>query len=112
MPGNKFDPNSDIPDLSGKVFVVTGGSAGIGFGICAHLLQHGCEKLYILGKKEEHLAEAEEGMKKYGDISRVKPIQIDLEDLHQTDEVAKKLSTELTRLDGLILNAGLGVGPY
>lgn len=27
---NSFDPNKDIPDLSGKVFVVTGGSAGIG----------------------------------------------------------------------------------
>ena len=27
---NKFDPNTDIPDLSGKVYVVTGGSAGIG----------------------------------------------------------------------------------
>ena len=26
----KFDPNTDIPDLSGKVYVVTGGSAGIG----------------------------------------------------------------------------------
>ena len=27
---NKFDPNKDIPDLSGKVYIVTGGSAGIG----------------------------------------------------------------------------------
>ena len=27
---NKFDPNTDILDLSGKVYVVTGGSAGIG----------------------------------------------------------------------------------
>lgn len=28
--GNKYDPNKDIPDLEGKVYVVTGGSAGIG----------------------------------------------------------------------------------
>lgn len=112
MSSNKFDPNTAIPSLSGKVFVVTGGSAGIGYGISAHLLQHGCEKLYLLGKKEEHLAEAEEGLKKYGDISRVKLVQIELEDLHQTDQVAKQLAGELTRLDGLLLNAGLGVGPY
>lgn len=112
MPGNTFNPNTDIPDLSGKVYVCTGGSAGIGYGICAHLLQHNCAQLYLLGKKEEHLAEAEEGLKAYGDISRVQPIQIELEDLHQTDSVAKQLASDLTRLDGLILNAGLGVGPY
>lgn len=58
--GNKFDPNKDIPDLGGKVsrrpkrppmhnarktaltaskkvYVVTGGTAGFGFGITAHL---------------------------------------------------------------------------
>lgn len=83
-----------------------------GYGICAHLLQHNCETLYLLGKKEEHLAEAEESLKEYGDVSRVKPIQIELEDLHNTDSVAKRLASELTRLDALILNAGLGIGKY
>lgn len=91
---------------------MTGGSAGIGFGICAHLLQHNCAKLYLLGKKEEHIAEAEEGLKKYGDISRVQSMQIELEDLHHTDLIAKQLASELKQLDGLVLNAGLGVGVY
>ena len=66
----------------------------------------------MLGKKEEHLADAEEGLKEYGDISRVKLVQIELEDLHHTDSVAKQLASELTQLHGLILNAGLGVGRY
>ncbi|KAI0165360.1 NAD(P)-binding protein [Hypoxylon sp. FL1284] len=109
---NKFDPNTDIPDLSGKIFVVTGGTAGIGFGISAHLLQHSCAKLFLLSKKEEHLAEAEEGLKKYGDVSRVEPVQCELGDLKHTDLVARSLASNLARLDALILNAGLGVGPY
>ncbi|KAI1398640.1 NAD(P)-binding protein [Hypoxylon fuscum] len=109
---NKFDPNTDIPDLSGKVFVVTGGSAGIGYGISAHILQHNCAKLYLLGKKVEHLAEAEEGLTKYGDVSRVQLIQCDLGNLKETDEVARNLASDLNRLDALILNAGLGVGLY
>ncbi|RGP81182.1 oxidoreductase bli- mitochondrial [Fusarium longipes] len=110
--GNTFDPNADIPDLSGKVFVVTGGSAGIGYGISAHILQHNPQKLYLLGKKQHHLDEAAEGLKKFGDVSRVEFVQVELEDLQQTDQVAKRLASELQRLDALILNAGLGVGPY
>ncbi|KAI0122392.1 NAD(P)-binding protein [Daldinia grandis] len=109
---NTFDPNTDIPDLSGKVFVVTGGSAGIGYGISAHILQHGPAKLYLLGKKEEHLAEAEEDLKNYGDVSRVEFIKCELEDLRHTDEVAQNLASKLDRLDALVLNAGLGVGKY
>lgn len=38
--------------------------------------------------------------------------QCNLEDLKQTDEVAKSLAKELTRLDALVCNAGLGVGVY
>lgn len=109
---NTFDPNKDLPSLAGKTYVVTGGSAGIGYGICAHLLQHNVSKLYLLGKKEEHLAEASQNLTKYGDTSKISTIQIDLEDLHQTDRVAKDLTTKLTQLDGLVCNAGLGVGEY
>lgn len=83
-----------------------------GYGICAHLLQHNCAALYLLGKRKDHLAEAEEGLQRYGDVSRVRFVQIELEDLEHTDEVAKKLASELTRLDALVLNAGLGVGKY
>lgn len=39
-------------------------------------------------------------------------VQIDLGDLHATDRVAKELASRLTRLDALVWNAGLGVGPY
>ncbi|KAL3457174.1 hypothetical protein BJX64DRAFT_280845 [Aspergillus heterothallicus] len=109
---NTFDPNTDVPDLGGKVYVVTGGSAGIGFGLCAHILQHNPAALYLLGKKEEHIQEATEGLKKYGDVSKVHCVQVELEDLHQTDQVAKDLAAKLDRLDGLVCNAGLGVGVF
>src|SRR4051812_44742050 len=73
---NDIDPDKDIPDLSGKVcihlkrstlvhvarsltnhfqiFVVTGGSAGIGYGVVAHLLQHNASAIHLLSNKEEH----------------------------------------------------------
>ncbi|KAI0817395.1 NAD(P)-binding protein [Xylaria sp. FL0064] len=109
---NKFDPNTDIPDLNGRVYIVTGGSAGIGYGIAAHILQHNCARLYQVGRKEEHLSEAQDSLQKYGDVSRIELVQCDFEDLQQTHEVAKRLASELQRLDALILNSGLGIGPY
>lgn len=112
MTKNTFDPNTDIPDLSGQVHLVTGGSAGIGYGIVAHLLQHNPEKIYLLSRKEEHAQEAIDGLKDWGDINRVEWIQADFADLKQTNEVAQTLKKKITRLDSLVSNAGLGVGKY
>lgn len=112
LTSNVFDPNKDIPDLSGKVYIVTGGSAGIGYGIVAHILQHNPEKVFLLSNKEQHADEAKEALKEFGDINKVEWRQCNLEDLKQTDEVAKQLASELSRLDALVCNAGLGVGVY
>ncbi|TKX18448.1 oxidoreductase-like protein 29 [Elsinoe australis] len=107
---NTFEPK-DIPDLSGKVYIVTGGSAGIGFGIVAHLLQRGASKIYLLSNKEDHADEAQRELTKYGNVDKVEWKKCNLADLKQTDEVAKELSS-LKQIDALILNAGLGVGKF
>jgi len=113
LPGsNTFNPDKDIPDLSGKSYIVTGGSAGIGFGIAAHLLQHKAENVTILSHKEEHASSALEELKEYGDATKAHWIQCDLEDLKFTEKVANELASSQDRLDGLVLNAGLGVGVY
>jgi WW domain-containing oxidoreductase len=78
-----------------------GGSAGIGFGIAAHLLQHNPAKIYLLSNKEEHADDAIEELKKFGEPGRVEWIKCNLTNLNQTDEVAKKLKGELKLLDGI-----------
>ncbi|UPX21346.1 uncharacterized protein EKO05_0011533 [Ascochyta rabiei] len=112
LSSNTFDPDTEIPDLSGKVYVVTGGSAGIGFGIVAHLVQHNAQKIYLLSQSEQHAAEAQDALTHWGDATRVEWRQCNLESFRQTDEVARALARELDRLDALICNAGLGVGVY
>ncbi|KAL9101773.1 MAG: hypothetical protein Q9187_009201, partial [Circinaria calcarea] len=112
LTGNKFDPDKDIPDLAGKVYIVTGGSAGIGFGIVAHLLQHNAAKILLLSNQKQHADEAMEELKEFGDPSRVHWVHCDLSDLKQTDQVAKQLAQEEKRIDALVCNAGLGVGKY
>lgn len=90
---------------------MTGGSAGIGFGIIAHLVQHNASKIYLLSQKEEHADEAISKVKDFGDHTVVEWVQCNLKSLHQTLSVANKLKS-LPKIDALILNAGEGVGVY
>ncbi|KAF8594623.1 NAD(P)-binding protein [Ceratobasidium sp. AG-I] len=102
----------DVPDLSGKVAVLTGGSEGIGLASAHTLLKHNISKLYILSPGEDRAAEAvkkfeaELGAEKAG---RVAWVPCDLSDWAQTKEVAEKLRSELDRLDILLNVAGRGV---
>ncbi len=84
-----------------QVYVVVGGSAGIGFGIVAHLLQHKPAKIYMLSMKEEHAVQAKESVKQWGDADKMEWVQCNLEDLQQVDQVAKKLKGDLEKLDGV-----------
>ncbi len=44
---SQFDPARDIPDLSGRVILVTGGSSGLGEATAKALAQHGPARLYL-----------------------------------------------------------------
>jgi WW domain-containing oxidoreductase len=103
---------SSIPDLASKVFLVTGGTAGIGFGITANLLSHNPERVYMLSELPQHGKLAKEELAKYGDVSKVEYVKCDLKDLKQVDTTAKELRGKLSRLDALVCNAGCGIGRY
>ncbi|KAF8536735.1 hypothetical protein BDD12DRAFT_988164 [Trichophaea hybrida] len=103
---------STIPSLANKIFLVTGGTAGIGFGIVSNLLSHNPEKVYMLSQKPDHANLAKQELEKYGDPKKVEFVNCDLEDLKEVDATAKRLKGELKRIDALVCNAGIGVGVY
>ena len=47
-PAHQFDIEKDIPDLSDKVTVTTGGSEGIGYAAGFFLLQKNLSKLFVI----------------------------------------------------------------
>jgi NAD(P)-dependent dehydrogenase (short-subunit alcohol dehydrogenase family) len=102
----------EVPDLSGKVAVVTGGSEGIGYGCTHTLLTHNISKLFILSQREDIATDAikaiasEMGQEK---ADRVVWMQCDLADWEQTGKIAFEIADKTDRIDILINNAGRGI---
>ncbi|KAI1209528.1 NAD(P)-binding protein [Annulohypoxylon truncatum] len=102
-----------VPDLTGKVAVVTGGSEGIGFGCTHTLLKHNIGKVYILSVSEEEGAK-DAIAKQLGQqaADKTRWIRCDLSDWWKVKDVAEEISKESDRLDILINNAGRGIMTY
>ncbi|KAF2814348.1 NAD(P)-binding protein [Mytilinidion resinicola] len=109
-----WDPETGVPDLSGKVAVVTGANAGIGYEITAGLARKGA-KVY-LGARNKVKAEAaiERLHTENPTISQGSLIYLPL-DLAELNEVVTATDTVIAneqRLDILVNNAGLATYSY
>jgi NAD(P)-dependent dehydrogenase (short-subunit alcohol dehydrogenase family) len=102
----------EVPDLSGKVAIVTGGSEGIGYGCTHTLLSKNIAKLYVLSMSKEVVDGALDAIKEeMGEevAARVKWMQCDLSDWKATEETAMKIAHDTDRIDILINNAARGI---
>ena len=108
----RFD---QIPDMTGRVAIVTGGSAGIGYETALPLARAGATVIIISANEEKgkqteaEINQALKGLDSYGSVTWR---GVDLGDLKAVDALAKTLVGELDRLDVFIANAGIGQAPY
>jgi NAD(P)-dependent dehydrogenase (short-subunit alcohol dehydrogenase family) len=101
-----------VPDLSGKVAAVTGGSEGIGYGCTHTLLKKNISKLFILSPSKEIVDGALDALRaEMGDntANKVQWLQCDLTDWNQVVKIASQISKDTDRLDILINNAARGI---
>ncbi|KAI1334995.1 NAD(P)-binding protein [Xylariaceae sp. FL0016] len=94
-----FHPNT-LPDLRGKVFIVTGGNSGIGYHIVAHLAEHGAH-VYMCARSSEKGTTAIANIRKMHPSASIDLLQMDLKDL-----------SSVTALHGLVNNAGIMATPF
>lgn len=102
----------EVPDLTGKVAVVTGGSEGIGYGCTHTLLSKGISKLFITSVRLETGKDALEGLEDElgADArNRVVYIQNDQSDWVEAAKVASDIASQTDRIDILINNAARGI---
>lgn len=105
----------EVPDLTGKVAVVTGGSEGIGYGCTHTLLSNNIKKLFIISWSEDIIEDALKAIKEeMGEdkASRVEWLKCDLADWEQTGKTALEIAQKTDRIDILINNAARGIMTY
>ncbi|KAJ4340291.1 hypothetical protein N0V87_002583 [Didymella glomerata] len=121
IPGNELASAENqfsleaVPDLSGKVAVVTGGSEGIGYGCTHTLLKKGVKKLFILSKSDDIAEDAIKAIKQeMGEETgnRVVWMKCDLSDWEETGRTAFEIANQTDRIDILINNAARGIMTY
>jgi NAD(P)-dependent dehydrogenase (short-subunit alcohol dehydrogenase family) len=106
---------ANIANQQGRVFLVTGGTSGIGFEICRILYQAG-GKVYLAGRSEEQAMAAIKRVKEtraepanlYGELFF---LYISLDDLATIKLAVEKFRASESRLDVLFNNAGVSNPP-
>ncbi|KAJ3118431.1 hypothetical protein HDU96_001598 [Phlyctochytrium bullatum] len=101
----------DIPALAGKVFIVTGGNAGLGKVTARELAKKGAHVI-IGGRSAEKTLPVIDEIKAESKNDNVEFIQMDLLSLKSVSEFADKFKAKGLPLHGLILNAGIMACPF
>jgi len=94
-----------VTDLTGKVFVVTGGNGGIGLGLAEGIVAAG-GSVAVWGRNEEKNAAAVEGLIALGGVAT--GFVCDVSEEAEVIEVMDRTISDLGRIDGLFANAGHG----
>ncbi|KAJ5611979.1 hypothetical protein N7510_005173 [Penicillium lagena] len=110
MPTSNFNPDA-IPDLTGKVFVVTGGNAGIGKSTVVGLAKRGA-KVYMGARSEAKAFAAIEEIKGQLPEASIQILLLDLGSFGSVVAAAREVKSNETKLHGLVNNAGIMGVPY
>ncbi|KAJ6577018.1 NAD-P-binding protein [Mycena vulgaris] len=105
----KFLPERDMPDLSGKITLVTGGNTGIGYETTKQLLLKDA-KVYLAARSPEKAAVAIKKLEQETKKSAIF-IQLDLADLQSVRKAAETFLAQESRLDILFNNGGVMNAP-
>ncbi|PQE23128.1 short-chain dehydrogenase protein [Rutstroemia sp. NJR-2017a WRK4] len=102
----------NCPDQSGRVFLVTGGYAGVGFELCRILYAHNAT-VWMAGRSSPKAEKAISTIKQESPESngQVEFLQLDLSDLSTIKPAVQSFTAKQERIDVLMNNAGVMYPP-
>jgi retinol dehydrogenase-12 len=105
--GFSFNPDTDIPSLDGKVIFITGGNLGLGKQSAKYLAVHNPAEIWIAARNSETGNSAVEEIKQVSPNVLVRFLQLDLGSFDSIKTAAKTFIESVSKLDILMLNAGI-----
>ncbi|KAJ0423492.1 hypothetical protein BJY00DRAFT_321640 [Aspergillus carlsbadensis] len=116
--GTSFNPTTDIPHLTGKSILITGGNSGLGRQSIIELAKHGPREIWLAARTLGKAEAAIEEMKNHGLLpptyrTAIRPLEMDLASMESVARAAEvvRAQTQTQRLDILVLNAGIMATP-
>ena len=107
MPNPVFDATKQIRDLSGKVFLITGGTAGLGYETAVSFAAHNPGHIFFTGRSQPSADKLiKEVNSKYPNVP-ITFVQCDLASLESVQNAAREILSKTDRLDIVMANAGI-----
>ncbi|KAF2013823.1 putative steroid dehydrogenase [Aaosphaeria arxii CBS 175.79] len=114
FPPSPILTEANLSSQQGKVFIVTGGSSGIGYELCRILYEAG-GTVYLAGRSESNATDAIQRIKEIALSSRtpgeLRFLHVALDDLSTIKPAVEKFTAAESRLDVLFNNAGVSCPP-
>ncbi|AEO68959.1 1a08903d-7cff-4785-9fdd-5c4cbe85d42c [Thermothielavioides terrestris] len=102
-----FDPKKDIPPLTDKVILVTGGNVGLGKQAVLEYARHGPGLIWLAARSVEKADAVIDEIKHQVPDANIKALELDLASFASVKKAAATVLSTSPRLDILMLNAGI-----
>jgi NAD(P)-dependent dehydrogenase (short-subunit alcohol dehydrogenase family) len=103
-------PDVTVPDLTGRLAVITGANSGLGFGLAGRFARAGAEVVLAVRNREKG-ADAVSRIKAEVPGAVVRTAPLDLASLASIAALGEQLSREGRPIDHLVNNAGIMIPP-
>jgi NAD(P)-dependent dehydrogenase (short-subunit alcohol dehydrogenase family) len=102
-----FNPKTDIPPLTDKVILVTGGNVGLGKQAILEYARHGPLLIWLAARSVQKANAAANEIRQQVPDARIQVLELDLASFDSIKKAAATVLAESSRLDILMLNAGI-----
>ncbi|MFT4187408.1 MAG: oxidoreductase [Aeromicrobium sp.] len=100
-----------IGDQSGRRFLITGATGGLGTETARELLRHGAS-LVLTARNADKAKATEATLRKEAPDADIEVVALDLADLAQVERAADEVRERWDRIDVLVNNAGIMIPPF